>query len=87
MQTVKVVATTCHNVHHALLRRLCFDVCIVDEASQVTHKHTHTHTQVGRHTAVDNCRSSQPSHARSLDHGAWHDVGTMRHRACGPHAC
>jgi DNA replication ATP-dependent helicase Dna2 len=35
MQGVKVVATTCHNVHHALLRRLCFDVCIVDEASQV----------------------------------------------------
>ena len=35
MQEVKVVATTCHNVHHALIRRLSFDVCIIDEASQV----------------------------------------------------
>ena len=35
MQEVKVVATTCHNVHHALIRHLSFDVCIIDEASQV----------------------------------------------------
>lgn len=35
LQSVRVVATTCQNTNHALLRRLTFDVCIVDEASQV----------------------------------------------------
>ena len=35
LQSVRVVATTCQNTSHALLRRLTFDVCIVDEASQV----------------------------------------------------
>lgn len=36
-QSVRVVATTClGSSHNALLRRLSFDLCIVDEASQVT---------------------------------------------------
>ena len=32
---VTVMATTCQNMQHPLLRRRVFDTCIVDEASQV----------------------------------------------------
>ena len=32
---VTVMATTCQNMQHPLLRRRVFDMCIVDEASQV----------------------------------------------------
>lgn len=32
----KIVATTCMGTNHALFQRRCFDVCIVDEASQIT---------------------------------------------------
>lgn len=32
----KIVATTCMGTNHAIFRRRTFDVCIVDEASQIT---------------------------------------------------
>eukprot|EP00117_Sycon_ciliatum_P000022 scpid12991/ scgid5261/ DNA2-like helicase; DNA replication ATP-dependent helicase-like homolog len=32
----KVMATTCHGIGHSALARQSFDVCIVDEASQIT---------------------------------------------------
>ncbi|KAK3669509.1 DNA replication endonuclease-helicase Dna2 [Recurvomyces mirabilis] len=32
----RIVATTCMGTNHALFRRRAFDVCIVDEASQIT---------------------------------------------------
>lgn len=36
IQTAKVIGCTCLSANHALLRHLTFDVCIVDEASQIT---------------------------------------------------
>ena len=32
----KVMATTCHGIGHNALARNTFDVCIIDEASQIT---------------------------------------------------
>nr|POE47340.1 dna replication atp-dependent helicase/nuclease dna2 [Quercus suber] len=32
----RIVATTCMGINHAVFRRRAFDVCIVDEASQIT---------------------------------------------------
>eukprot|EP00983_Pelagomonas_calceolata_P007563 245722-Pelagomonas_calceolata.AAC.1 len=35
MRSVRVVAVTCLGVRHPLLARRTFDVCVLDEASQV----------------------------------------------------
>jgi DNA replication ATP-dependent helicase Dna2 len=35
MESKKVVACTCLGVGHAILARMPFDICIVDEASQI----------------------------------------------------
>jgi hypothetical protein len=57
MRRVKVVATTCQNTHHALLRRKVFDVCIVDEASQVQvySQHPHPDASCPMHTVIPSC--------------------------------
>ena len=35
-ESVNVVAVTCAGVHHPILQRKAFDLCIIDEASQIT---------------------------------------------------